>query len=959
MKPTTAKNCLSVLAIILLAGMRHTPAIAEAWSSHFDGFVGEVPVSVHAAARISAGPFGGFFAYRYLEPGNGLSGMARLDPATGATLWSALDPIDFEGQDANSSHVALADGSSILLSQGLSRFAPDGALIWTVPSDTGTAIAQLHSGELLFAARSGTSVDMRRLSVGTGATVETIQIPQFAACQRLALSAATSDVAYLWCRDIGLAKISIAPLRVMWSVADGAVDVVADAAGVYENAGSVLRKRSVSDGSILWEVPHSGSFPSLQLDAAGNLIKSGPTNIERRDSQSGSVLWSSSESGRPRLDADRQGIYFIETLGATGEPTRGRVGRIDLATGATLWAQETSPTATSTFSDVAASASRVMVIGTTCETSLDSQCKQTVWATASSGGALSPSPLRSRTSTSGGTAAVGTEQTLAVASGWGLEGPQVLLRAIANDSGAVVQDSVSPFAISSTPFADLGWTSGHLLQVSREVGGHLFATYATNSLPVDGSAANSTLFKIDRSNGAITWQKFFLEQDRMAVISKPIVDSAGNVAVSAVEHFSPSVFPDRRWVRKYSGTDGSLLWEREFSADPWFVDSIYPPSIAALGDDVGVYDAPLGSGHRRFTSLSGADGSSRWSLNSDDEFVQSIGSNGVITRRSGLPLRISRIDMSSGLPIWTTTYGGYPDNAHTIYGVLHGDDGDFYIGGSIRTFDLVLNQLRTIGSLLRFDRDDGHVVWDNRLESNPVWPTSRVNPRALSNGKIYATQPLGGTLGTALTAFAADSGVSIGSSYLFSSSINQPHVSQQSDQGVVTVRAALGTLVSGQHFDAGAPGAFVVSNLGGPMPAVMGALRINLDVSPSSSGATTRYELALEAHNNGSSSVDGVNVLLALPPGAIIGTTTCTLSGSACEATVTATSLEGTFTIPAGASVRFVGSVILQGGADVFTPDHFSAYAFAPHPFTETNLEDNQARVSFFDDLIFGNGFEN
>lgn len=598
-----------------------------------------------------------------------------------------------------------------------------------------------------------------------------------------------------------------------------------------------------------------------------------------------------------------------------------------------------------------------MVIGKECGPSADSRCIHAVWATSLSGDALVTSPLLSRTSTSAGAALVGAEQTLAIASGWGELGPQVHLRALANSSGAPLMNAVTPLTVALAPYAEWGWTSSHLLRVSREVNGHFLASFATNSLPFDGSGVNATLAKIDRTSGNIAWQRFFLDKDRMAVVSQPVVDTAGNVAVGVIERYWSTSDPDRRWVRKYSGVDGSLLWEREFPVDPVFALDTSPPSIARLGDDVGVYDMPLGSFERRFTRLSGIDGATQWSLGSNAHVVQSIGPNGIITRAPGLPLRISRIDEFTGLPTWTMTYDGYPDTMHTIYGVLHGDDGDLYVGGAIRTFDPVLNRERTMGSLLRIDGDDGDIVWDKRLEVNPVWSTSRVNPRAMDDGKIYATQPLGGTPGTALTAFSSVNGTTLGSSFLFSSSIEQPHLSQQSDQGVVDVDEQFGTIVSGEHFDAIEGATFVVSNLGDPIPGPAGALRIDLEATPSSAGNAITYSLVLNAHNDGAASVDNVDVLLALPPGAILGTTSCDMGGMPCSATATATSIEGTFTIPAGATVRFHGTATLLGGSDALRPDLFSAYAFAPHPFTETNLQDNQASVAHVD-RIFGDGFE-
>ncbi|MBN8480208.1 MAG: hypothetical protein J0L88_01320 [Xanthomonadales bacterium] len=958
MKTSVMRVRVAVLAVALTIGTVCMSVAAAPWTSRFDPVVGGVPRQAYSPPpRISAGPDGAFFAYNYQEPTGRLAGVARLDHVSATPLWSAMDPQDFGGPSDSSSFVALADGSSILLANRLSRFDPDGTLLWSVPVDSVADAARLEVGDVLLATLSDRGIRVQRLLVGTGATVEVIHVPQFAQCSEIHLVAATADTGYLSCRGVGMARISTNPLRVVWSVDSSTFSIAADANAVYEHTGGLLRRRAVSDGATQWEVPRSATFPAVQLDAAGNLITRGAT-IERRDAATGSVMWASSESGQPRLDTSRQGIYFVETLGVSGNPTQGRVGRIDLATGATLWALETPVAQTAAFDDVAASTSRVAVIGSTCTAPFDAPCMHSVWTTSSGGDALIASPLSSRSSTSGGAVIEDAAHSFAVATEWGLQGPQAHLRTLANTTGGHVQDTVTPFIVAPTPHADLGWRSNHLLHATRTTNDHVFATYSTNSLPLDESIVNATLLKIDRSDGSITWQKFFIESDRMAVVTNPIVDSTGNVVIGVIEHYWPHLaLPERRWVRKFSGTDGSLLWEREFPFDPLTATFNYPPGIAAIGDNVGVFDAPLGSGHRRFTSLSGIDGSTQWSLGSD-QFIETIGPNGLITRLSGMPLRFARINPATGASIWTSTiFDGYPDQSYSINNIVHGDDGDLYAGGTVRTFDLVLNQVRTIGILLRLDGNDGHLVWGTRLDTNPVWPTSRVNPRAMSDGRIYATQPLGGTLGYALTAFSANTGDPLGSGYLYSSSIDQPHVSQQSEQGIFDVSPTPGTLAAGQHYDAGSPGALVVSNLGGPFPGPTGALRIDLDATPSSAGAAISYALELDVHNDGPTAVDDVRVLLALPPATILGTTTCFMAGTPCDATVTATSIEGEFSIPAGASIRITSQATLAGGSRPLRPDRFSAYAFAPHPFTEANLQDNQAARSY-SDVVFQDDFE-
>ena len=950
-----------ILALAFLAfGTNRDADAAPVWASRFDGVTGSIPQLAGESPRVTFGPAGELFAFGFQDPIGRQPGLVRLDATSAALLWSAKDPQNFDIASESNALIAFPGGSSVLLSRHLSRFDASGLLIWSVPSAPLAGVVPLDSGDLLFVKRVGNRTRIDRLSAATGKTVETIEGPRFPTCSSIQMANAPSDTIYVACRDGGVARIASNPLRVVWIIESGGRAIAADAGGVYEATGSQLHKRNAADGAPIWAIDYAApEDPTLLLDADGQLISSGAT-VERRNSVTGSVLWTSSASGTPRLDGNHQGVYFFENIGSPGGPLRGRIGRLDLATGATLWTHETPIAETSSFSDVAASGSHVVAAGVACEAAVDAPCRHTVWMTTAAGAPLASSPLVSATSTTGGATLDGPAGIFAVATEWGPQGPQLHMRTLAADDGFVEQDTVTPFTEANIPYARWGWTRGHLASSSRALDGHVFVTYSSNALPADGSIVNATLFKVNRADGAIAWQKFFLDSNRIAAVTNPIVDSSGNVVIGIVERDWPFTgLPDRRWVRKYSGANGTLIWERAFPVDFGVLFDNIPPGITSVGADVGVRDAPVGSGHRRFTTLSGIDGSTRWSLGDTGEFFVSSGINGLLTSRTGTPLRISRIDGATGASLWTSNaFDGYPDQSYALHGVVHGIDGDIYVGGTTRTFDLAINQLRTIGYLVRLDGDDGHTIWGTRLKSNTVWPIRRFNPRFMRDGQIYVSQSLGAFQGSAMTAFTAESGEPLGGSYLFSSSVAQPHVSQQSSQSLTGITADLDTVVSGEQYDAGAPGSLVVSNLGGPFPGPIAAIRASLSGDSVSTGGAVRHSLELRVHNDGGAVVDDVIVMLAIPAGAIFGTTSCEASGSPCDVTTTATSIEGRYAIPPGASIRISGVVTRPGGSNGAQPDRFTAYAFAPHPVTEENLEDNETALTFVDQ-IFGNSFEN
>ena len=926
------------------------------WISRFDGVTGGVEAANSDRPRIKAGPSGQTFAYGFFESGRQEPSVARFGGDITTPLWSATSPFIEDASSGQAELFPLQDGSSIHLSSTLSRFAADGSIAWSIPKDDLAAVALLSSGDLLatFRGRPGLNGGLARvLSATTGAALDAIRIG--GGCSDFKLATSPPNIAYLWsgCSS-SVTQLRTNPLRVEWTSApiEPIAQLIADTSGVYLAGSSQLRKLSAADGQTLWEaVPVSGFVSHLALDGAGNVVTSG-AGIDRWNGTTGANLWHYSEIAAATVDPGMNAVFFAGSLPRATPPDGfvGLAGRLDLSNGNLVWRREMPAGSNTRFTDAAVAGSELQLIGLECADPIEGSCTTSLWSTdAVSGTTFQSAPLMSKAGTTGSVSLEEGDRTLAAALEWSAAGPQIHLRSHANLTGAILQESVTPFQFSALP-----WSSNHRLNVIRSSDGNIVATYGNFGAGGAEESFDATIMKIEVATGQLLWQKFLINStafQRNAFISAPVADADGNITLGVLEEYWLN-FPNRRWVRKFNQISGALMWERELTADPVSASSHITPAVFALGADV-MTETPLGETGVGWTTLSGADGTTRWRNPLITGRIETLDAGTAISfgpETSQIVAR--RFNMNTGAQLWTSTYSDPSDVSYSVAGAARGDQDDFYIGGTHRQASLATN-----GLLLRIDLANGNLVWANRLAQGPVGPSSKVNPRFVHDGKVFATQPLFHTFGYALSVFSIVDGAHSGSAYLYSSPLDQPHLPQHALSDVLGKSSTGQLLVMGEHFDPALPGELMLANWGSPLPGPNGALRVTLDLNPTSASTAITYAYVFETINDGGVTANDVQALLSLPAGTMAESASCQLSGSPCAAITTATSIEGIFTIPAGSTLRIEGTASLVPTNDPLKPQSFVASAFAPHPFSELDLKNNIASADVAD-LILRNGFD-
>lgn len=926
------------------------------WESRFGNITGQVR-AFYEIPKLKSGISGQTYAYGFRELGSNQPGIARFDDDLTMPTWSAVSPFIEDAPSSSASEVIpLADGSVIFVSDTLSRFASDGSVVWSMPKGELVAVSLLPSGDLVSVSR-GEPGSIRVLSGATGATLDLLAIE---GCQD-AITTSASGMVYVAgsCVPGRVTALRTDPLRIEWSSAPDEiwhgqiVGLVADASGVLVAKSEQLRRHSANDGQLLWEaMPIAGQFNQFEIDGVGNVVTSG-TAIDRWDGTTGAHLWHYAEAAVAHVDPAHDAVFFagMRSPESPGDRIRGYAGRLALADGNVVWRQETDGTASILFFDIAMSAGHLRIVGVDCTFPYSESCRSLLWtADPATGSNLTSAPLVARNGVRGTVTLEEGDRTLVAALEWSVDGPQIHLRSHANATGALLQESVTPI-----PFATMAWSQQHSLAVVRSGDGNIVATYGIRGEGSTDYHVDATILKIDVTNGQRVWQKFLLDTttspQRNVYISEPAADAEGDIAIGVLETYGASL-PSRRWVRKFSHASGELMWEREMPVDPWSISGYMAPGVSALGDDVRS-EAPLGESIVALTTLSGADGTTRWANPLIKGPIRVLDASAAISWVSGPEVVVRKFDIASGEILWTSSYSDPADVSYSMAGNAIGEDNDFYIGGTSR-----LVSPTTRGLLLRIDLATGNLVWARRLSENPVDPRTRVNPRVVQDGKIYATQPFTHTYGYALSAFSVVDGAPRGSAYLYSSPLDHPHLPQHGDSGIIGTTTAGDLLVIGALHEPGRATEWTLTNLDQPMPGANGSMRVALALEPRNAAANeARSDFVFETVNDGSVTADDVRALLTLPPGTLVESTTCVLAGMPCTAATTATSVEGSFTIAAGETLRISGSTRLIETHDPLNPQKFIASAFAAHPFSEHDLKENVVSIGAID-RIFGHGFE-
>ncbi len=925
------------------------------WESRFGNITGQVR-AFYETPKLKSGISGQTFAYGFSEPGSNQPGIARFDADLSMPTWSAVSPFIEDAPSSAPELIPLADGSVIFLTDTLSRFAADGSVVWSMPKGELAAVAVLPSGDLVSVFR-GEPGSIRVLSGATGATLDLLAIE---GCQD-AITASASGMVYVGgsCVPGRVTALRTDPLHVEWNSAPDelwhgqSVGMVADASGVLIAKSEQLRRLSASDGQLLWEaMPVEGQFKQFEIDGVGNIVTSGAA-IDRWDGTTGTHLWHYAEAAVAHVDSAHDAVFFagMRSPQSPGDRTRGYAGRLALADGNVVWRHETDGTASIQFFDIAMSAGDLRIVGVDCTFPYSETCRSLLWtADPATGNNLASAPLVARSGVRGTATLEEGDRTLLAALEWSADGPQIHLRSHDNATGALLQESVTPIS-----FVTMAWSQNHSLSVVRSGDGNIVATFGIRGEGSTDYHVDATILKIDVTNGQRLWQKFLLDTvtspQLNVYISEPAANAEGDIAIGVLDTYW-EFLPSRRWVRKFSHATGELMWQREMPVNPLSISSYMAPGVSGLGEDFRS-ETPLGESIAAVTTLSGVDGTTRWANPLIVGQIRILDASTAIAWASGPEVVVRKFDIASGEILWTSSYSDPADVSYSMAGTAIGDEDDFYVGGTSR-----LVSPTTRGLLLRIGLATGNRVWARRLSENPVDPRSRVNPRIVQDGKIYATQPLRHTYGYALSAFSVVDGASRGSAYLYSSPLAHPHLPQHGDSGIIGATTAGDLLVIGALHEPGRATEWTLANWGLPMPGANGSLRVALALEPGDAAANeVRYDFVFETVNDGSVTADDVRALLTLPPGTLVESTSCVLAGMPCAAATTATSVEGSYMIAAGETLRISGSTRSIGTHDPLNPQEFIASAFAAHPFSELDLKDNVVSRGAVD-RIFRNGFE-
>jgi outer membrane protein assembly factor BamB len=950
-KRKTTRVCLRILATILVAGTGHTPATAAEWTSRFAGSTGVVEPYGFDSPRLLSTASGKLFAWRLVEPLQFGSAIAQLDPVTSLPLWSAITRVDYEDRE-DSKLIVLDDGSTLLLGEHLIRFTSNGNFVWAVNGNGLVDATTASNGDVLIVANEAASPILRRLSGADGTAQESILLP----CSGAAFATAANGASFLACGD-RLMQILETPLRIGWSNTGllGNLAVNPDGSALYEWSTTQIGKRSIVDGSVIWQsLPVAQGIKQVHFDSVGNPVSSGQA-IDRWDASTGVNLWHVDEAGAVAVDATGGAVYFAATGSSShqnGYPI-GIAGKIDTASGATLWRSETPVGRHVLFKSIAVIPGGVHIAGIACTPIFYYPCKAMLWNASPGSGALSdPRGLAART------AAVGIALEREAGSGlfiaaneWGVEGPRTRVRRVDANSGAVNTD-----AIIELPGDYAGTLTRHRMFAANAPGDRIAITHSAESMNVEGDRHDATLMVASTIDGQELWHHALRDAGKLGVISAPIVDVAGNITVGVAEQ---DVFgvpsPTRRWIRHIAGGTGHVLWEREVETqayEPPYFTFYSPPNVFGLSDCVMTTDTLVSDTRAGMKCLSNMDGSVRWvsSLMDGMPYVLDAATAVFVSWSTSVIWR--KFDLKTGDILWQTTLSDPGISTFSVPGTISDGTGSLYTGGSVRMAPDFPMDVR--GALIRLDATNGQIVWVKQLDENPVGPRSRVNPRFVRSGKVYATQQILGQelFGLALTAFSPSNGEPQGSGFLFGW-YSEPHLPQLGEQGIYGLTDEGSMLVGGQQAIPGRPSEFVMSNWGEPMPGAPGALDVALSVQRTPIGAMVDHAFVFETHNSGAVDAKQVQSVLNLPEGAIVRDLACTIGSMPCSANTIAATVDGNFAIPAGQTLSISGiASLLPTGAT----RRFFASAYGLHPFFEADLKDNATTLVI--DVVFRHGFE-
>ncbi len=958
------------------------------WDNTFEGVLGPVTWERYTDRPVMVDSAGGPLISFVGETIKRTPGVVRVNAASMQALWRASLAYNSNyGHPGSQRIVAGPGGTSLVLGNAVTKLAADGTVLWATAGDQGMgsyltgeqidSAGLLDNGDAILVTRYGPRVEIRHLAAADGKTLDTLVLPMIP-------NPSTNDCSVPQMTPSGTAayllggcprramRIDIAPLRTTWTANNPEISTtvppVADTSGVYiatfSNPQYAVRKLSAATGSTLWSIEIASYIQSL-VGIPGGAVLAVHGAVEALDRTYGTSLWTRTfVESRGAVSATADSVLVVDREESSPGFAAGYLTRLDPASGNVQWRTQLPDTGWDDIQPDRATIDGIhaIAVGTRCRDRMTvERCEVAKWAVDAVGGApFAMSGFWLKSSVIGAVERAGDGTTWVATLEWGELGQQLHLRRIRESDGAVIHDTTLSAAFQVfSPYA------AQRLQLRRGGDGNLVALYSFG----DGyqpwpAFREAVVMKVDGQNGALLWQRSLLNPSVGQIGAEGsllVADSQGDVVVGVTEHH-PSIVPGQpsgeRALLKLASSSGDVVWRTPFAPVNPAYASNSPPYAVAIGDDMLLVEPPQGHPVQGISRLANASGQVSWTSQTGSGTLHPLGDGTILLTGGSSALSITSLDATTGATRWSTSYTNPADvgsyQAHTAL-ATSGADPLYVVSTGRRESTPAGNVVR--GLMLALEPATGVVRWVNRMDSNPVTPSSRVNLRDAVEGVLYGTQWLGtdqnDTL--ALTGFDASTGTPVGSRIIYT----QPFASQRGgDEGVGSLvgKADAGAFLFAWPLRMRQAEPFAASlSRRAVAPAVIGALRVTLVATPVADAGGLALDVVATTTNTGTTPVTDIDAVLAIPAGTIVASSSCTLDGAACPATLTPLSLEGQYALLPGSVQTFTARLWIHG--DRVEPYALSARAFAPFRVAELDLKDNVAYASYTD-TIHRHGFE-
>lgn len=884
------------------------------------------------SATLTVAPGGDLYFHALDRLGEPTVSRLRADYST---VWRRAAPLG-SGLRYVLDSMSLRDGGTLVISNGLSRFSPDGELLWSRPLTTERpgAVLEYRNGDLAVVdsrVRSSGYSKVLRVDASTGTLIASTMIDGRCDARLLGVS---DDTLYVSACDGYIHRLD-GELETIWRVPGGGPFGVADASGVYyrstrSDGSGLIVKLAAASGGLVWR--RNDSPTRLSLDAAGHLLgRYQDASLERLDSidtTTGHLRWSSSWSAVDLTVAVADDALYV--AGSRAQNAPGFIASLDPGDGALRW---------STDLHVAGSNRRFLpraaLVNDQGISVSGSDCASVAWCRI---GLVHVDPVTGTQST---VTYPDVPQTVGVSANMDGNGALIL----ASAEGSEGEQHVRARQLSSNGATD--WQ--RLLAVSGAERGLETADVVRRS---DGDvllSANDrglTFPYLARygADGTLAWSRDLSPEGHAGAALGFSLDGDENLIVRVtriIDYFGHI----ERFAEKFDAAIGETRWSIPLPSG----GGTEVPSAYVFGTDLIVPRSLETYGYARF---SGVDASLRWTdISLETSHPTLFAADGEAAYATLQVSRVAAFSSIDGSTRWVRDLAA--DNAELLWlkSLMVGDDGDVYVSGvriSTGGFPAVV---------VRLDGRSGAPVWMQRFEKPTGLTAMEAALRHVGNGEVWLTQSDG--LHTFLARLDADSGEVIDGSLL--------DVASKRDELTGSLglrygrRSADGTLlVYGLDQRPGHAAVPWAGQLPAPDSGMRGNLTTRFEVTQARLGwerlSVTFVNQSQVTLDNASGYVQFGEYYLdpMLPYLATARDIACVVSGGGvCIAAPTPNGIRVSLNLQPGAEAHLTASAHVMGE----TPMTMFAEVYAPYGFFETDLLDNR-RSQPLGDRLFVDGFE-